>query len=61
MIYLGFLDTLARVGSVEVAGHGIISGHSRGRVRFDRQLIVLPHKRSSILRLLSMKGLIIVV
>ena len=32
VIHLIFLDTLARVGTVEVAGHGIITGNSGGRV-----------------------------
>ena len=49
MIHLVFLDTLLRVGTVEITCHGIISGHRRGRIRFDWQLIVLPHKRSSVL------------
>ena len=55
MIHRVFLNTLPRVGTVEVTGHGIISGHSRSSILFDWQLIVLPHKRGSVLRLLSMK------
>ena len=49
------LDALLGVGPVEVAGHGVVAGHRRGRIRFDWQLIVLPHKRGGVLRLLSME------